>query len=112
MLKKCNPFLWYINHYCFNADHMPTFSLDASALSSLLIQSGRARLKENETLESAVYRQISSKRINVASEQLVSYQPEFPDSFCSTKSTSLKDKTTNERGCRKNSGKTSLYNCD
>ena len=71
---------------------MPTFSLDASALSSLLIQSGRARLKENETLESAVYRQISSKRIIVASEQSVGYQPEFQNSFCSTKSTSFKDK--------------------
>ena len=50
------------------------------------MQPERHHLKENETLESAIYRQMTLNRRHSASAKSVDYQPDFETSMNSPKS--------------------------
>ena len=73
------------------------------------MQSERLHLKENETLESAIYRQISLNRKSSASEKSFDYQPEFESSIRSIKvesktyTTKTKQKDSKVSGRRRES---------
>ena len=69
------------------------------------MQSERLHLKENETLESAIYRQISLNRKSSAIEKSFDYQPEFESSIRSIKAESKIHTTKTKREDRKETGK-------
>ena len=54
-------------------------------LSNTSMQSERLHLEENESLQSAIHRQILLNRKSSASQQSVDYQPEFESSIRSIK---------------------------
>ena len=69
------------------------------------MQSERLHLKENETLESAIYRQISLNRKSSAIEKSFDYQPEFESSIRSIKAESKIYTTETKRKGRKETGR-------